>query len=309
MNRGAREPVPGVTALAGDRMAPDGLRALDGKSFDVVVDTWPGEPIAVERAVDALRDRVGYYIYVSTISVYASGDDYDKPHLNEESPTLDVETSDFKYGVDKRRAELAVEASGIPSLIVRPGIILGPGEGAKGRMAWWFGRLGTGGPTLAPGPRDSTMQFIDARDIAGFLMDSIAASAPNRPVGIFNILSRAGHLTTEEFFETCNGLAGGKAELKWAEPEKILAAGIEPWSELPLWMPPGRKHDFAYNINVDKVFGAGLRVRPARETIIDAWEWFKNLDKSTFGHTTGNMGNLGLDYEKEKAFLEKLEQS
>lgn len=295
LNRGQRPPVEGAIMLVGDRLAPDGLDALEGMSFDTVIDTWSGEPVAVETAVRALRGRIGHFIYVSSISVYQSDDN---PHFDEESPVLDPETSTFKYGVDKRRGELAALEAGVPTLIARPGLILGPHEGAKGRLPWWFKRMCRGGPTLAPGPPDMTLQFIDARDLAKFLVNA----AETHVAGIFNTVSQPGHSTMQELLETCNAVTGGNASLMWMEPDDITSHDIKPWTELPIWTLQGRLHSYLYNNNVTKAFEAGLLTRPARETITDAWEWFRNTDQSSDSVTNG-MGDLGLDPEKEMAAL------
>ncbi|KAK1769029.1 reductase [Phialemonium atrogriseum] len=296
LNRGTRAPEEGVTALVGDRLAPDGLRALEGRAFDTVIDTWPRDAAAVETAVDALRGRIGQFIYVSSISVYLPDDD---PHFTEDSPVLDPDTSDFRYGADKRRGELAAQASGVPTVIARPGLILGPHEGAKGRIPWWLNRMLRGGPTLAPGPPDSPLQFIDPRDLARFLVDAAEA----RGGGVYNTLSRPGHSTMRELLETCSAVTGGRAELRWVDPETVLAKGILPWTEMPVWMPPGKKHGYCFNVDVTKAFEAGLRVRPAMETIVDTWEWLRGMDESSESSTYG-LGDLGLDPEKEMAALE-----
>jgi nucleoside-diphosphate-sugar epimerase len=245
--------------------------------------------------VNALRGRVGHFIYVSTVSVYLSDDE---ANFVEESPVLDPETSTFKYGVDKRQGELAVLGAGVPTLIARPGLVLGPHEGAKGRLPWWLNRMCKGGPTLAPGPPDMTLQFIDPRDLAKFLV----GAAETRLAGIFNTVSQPGHSTMRELLETCNDVTGNNASLKWKGPDEILAKGIKPWTELPIWPVP-KSRNYVFNINVTKAFEAGLRTRPAKETIVDTWEWLQRTDRSSNDITNG-MGDLGLDPEKELAVLE-----
>ncbi|KAH7142136.1 hypothetical protein EDB81DRAFT_869888 [Dactylonectria macrodidyma] len=295
LNRGKRPPVDGAAAIIGDRLSPDGMKGLEGKSFDAVVDTWAGDAVAVEMAANALRGRIGHFIYVSSLSVYLSSN---QPPTTETSPVLDPETSTFKYGSDKLRGELAAEAAGAPVLIARPGLILGPHEGAKGRLPWWLNRMSRGGPTLAPGPSDMTLQFIDARDLAKFLIDG----AESRLTGIFNTLSQPGHSSMGELLNTCNAVTGGNASLVWTETDKILAKGVKPWTELPIWMP-GNEHDFCYNVDVGMAFAAGLRTRPAKETIADTWEWLQNTDRDS-DLVTASTDNIGIDPEKELGVLQ-----
>src|SRR5690606_5995855 len=94
---------------------------------------------------------------------------------------------------------------------------------------------GRGGPVLAPGPRELPLQYVDARDLAAWLL----GAAEQGLSGPYNLSSPQGHATTEELLRACAEVTGGTADLRWTEPEVILAAGIEPWTELPVWVPPG----------------------------------------------------------------------
>jgi nucleoside-diphosphate-sugar epimerase len=298
LNRGNKRPVEGTTSVIGDRTAPDGLKALDGLDFDTVIDTWQRDAAVVEAAVSTLRNRFQHFIYVSSISVYSS--ESEPNSLSEESPVWDPKTTKSKYSADKRGGELAAQASGVPVLVVRPGLILGPNEGVKGRLPWWLLRLQRGGPTLAPGPPDMTLQFIDARDLAIFLVDS----AESRLTGTFNTLSQPGHSSMAELLDTCRDLTGGTAQLKWKCPQSILDASVKPWTELPIWLPPGKNHSFCYNVDVTKAVEQGLRVRPAVDTYTDTWEWLKGEDPSS-SDVTGDLGDLGIDPDKEMSVLEE----
>jgi nucleoside-diphosphate-sugar epimerase len=141
-NRGTKPTPEGAKAIIGDRLSPDGYKSLDGLTFDTVLDTWSLDPVAVRTAVDALRGRICHYIYISSISVY--DESRALPPLSEESPVINPEKSDSGYAADKRGGELAAESAGVPLLIARPGLILGPYEGIDGRLPWWLGRLGRG---------------------------------------------------------------------------------------------------------------------------------------------------------------------
>lgn len=291
-NRGTMSTPKGAKAISGDRLADDGYKGLDGLIFDMVVDTWSSDAVAVRAAIEALKGRVSHYIYISSVSVY--DENTAVPPVSEESPAIDPEKSEVQYCIDKRNGELAVENAGVPFLIARPGLILGPYEDIQGRLPWWLGRLARGGRTLAPGPRDNGMQYIDARDLASFVIDAGEKGLS----GVYNTISKPAHATMEEFLNTANKVAGCRSEFVWKDPESILAAGITPWIELPCWLPPGPERDFVFNCNVNKAFGAGLWARSVQNTIEDTWEWLQGQDERPPIH-----GRHGLDPAKEEALI------
>lgn len=231
-NRG-RHPAPaGVTALAGEREGD--LAALARGRWDAVVDTWSGKPGAVRAAARLLRERAGGYGYVSSRSVYvypsAAGS-------GEDAPVVEGGDADYAdYAAVKRGGELAaVEAFGERALLVRAGLILGPYENV-GRLPWWLNRIARGGDVLAPGPRDLPLQYVDARDLAVWTLDALAGGLG----GPYNVISASGHTTMGELLAECVRVTGSDARLRWTAPEVIEAAGIEPWTQLPVWLPPGR---------------------------------------------------------------------
>ncbi|WP_205614262.1 NAD-dependent epimerase/dehydratase family protein [Streptomyces dangxiongensis] len=273
LNRGRHPAPPGVRALTGDRTAADGLAALaaDGGGWDAVVDTWPGAPRAVDAAARLLRGRAGRYVYVSSRSVYAwprpRGGTEDAPLV--EGAAADAEATD--YARDKRGGELAaVGAFGTAgSLLVRAGLILGPYENI-GRLPWWLTRVARGGPVLAPGPRGLPIQYVDARDLADWLLGGVERELS----GPYNLASPLGHTTTDELLQACLRVTGADAELRWTDPDVILGAGIEPWTELPVWVPPDSElHVAVYGADVSRALATGLVCRPAAETVADTWRW------------------------------------
>jgi nucleoside-diphosphate-sugar epimerase len=273
LNRGHRPPVAGVTALVGDRATGSGLAALAGGAWDAVVDTWSGAPRAVRDAASALASRAGHYAYVSSRSVYADG--AAGAPLTEDAPVVDASPDagdEADYAAAKRGGELAALHFGGDVLLVRAGLILGPYEDV-GRLPWWLRRLARGGPTLAPGPRDLPLQYIDARDLAVFVLD---AAADGR-TGAYNVVSPPGHTTMGELLDIAAAVTGGRAELRWTDPDAILAAGVQPWTDLPIWLPPGPDHDFMHNGDVGKAVAAGLRLRPVGDTVADTWSWLQTL--------------------------------
>jgi nucleoside-diphosphate-sugar epimerase len=294
-NRGHHPPPAGTTALTGDRSTPDGLAALTGGTWDAVIDTWSGRPAAVRDAARALDGHAGHYTYVSSRSVYAG-----TTPRTEDAPVVDASPDsddDSDYAAAKRGAELAAEQNFTGTVLhARAGLILGPHENI-GRLPWWLNRLARGGPTLAPGPRDMNLQYIDARDLAAWLLHT----AEQGHTGAYNVVSPPGHTTMGELLETANTVTGGRADLRWSEPQAILDAGIEPWTELPIWLAPGPDHDFMHDGDVRKALDAGLKNRPVTETIVDTWAWLREIGGTA--PQRPDRPTVGLAPDKEAAFL------
>ncbi|WP_405853224.1 NAD-dependent epimerase/dehydratase family protein [Streptomyces sp. NBC_00090] len=298
-HRGRHAPPAGVHSLLGDRTAPDGLAALATGSWDAVVDTWSGAPSAVRDAARLLADRAGRYAYVSSRSVYAwppaAGLAEDGP-LVEGSP----DAGDVPYAEAKRGGELAATAAfgSDRTLHVRAGLIIGPYENI-GRLPWWLSRIARGGPVLAPGPRTLPLQYVDARDLAEWTLDAVAAGLS----GPYNLVSPPGHTTMGELLDACVRATGADVELCWAEPEALVAAGVEPWSELPVWLPPGEMYDAMHTADVSLAVSAGLRCRPVTETVADTWAWLETL--GGVAPRRPDRPEVGLSPEREAEFLAK----
>ncbi|WP_406148858.1 NAD-dependent epimerase/dehydratase family protein [Streptomyces sp. NBC_01012] len=273
-HRGEHPAPPGVHVLHGDRTREDGLDALATGEWDAVVDTWQGAPARVRDTARLLAGRTGRYAFASSRSVYAwpapAGLDESGP-LAEGDP--DAESTDFAS--DKRGAELAVlrEFGAARTLLVRPGLILGPRENA-GRLPWWLSRIARGGEIPAPGPRDTPLQYIDVRDLATWLLDALEAELS----GPYNLVSRPGHTTIGEVLDTCVRVTGADAELRWKSPGAIAAAGLSPWTDLPVWAPPGTDFHAAIHAgDVSRAHATGLHCRPAAETVHDTWLWQRTV--------------------------------
>ena len=301
-NRGLRDgggSADGVEVLRGDRLDPSSLSVLDGgREWDAVVDTWSGIPRAVRDSARVLSGRVGTYAYVSSRSVYAPPV---PPGADEAWPAVESspDAEDGDYGQQKAGAELAALAAfGDRALIARAGLILGPYEDV-GRLPWWLDRAARGGPMLAPGPADLPLQYIDARDLASWLVDCVAAGTG----GVFNAVSRPGHTTMGELLASVVAVTGGTATLRWVEPSVILEAGVVPWNDLPVWIPPG--HEFEtlglHSADVSRALATGLRARPVEETVADTWAWLRSIGGSA--PQRADRPAVGLDPQVEAAIL------
>ncbi|TDC57952.1 reductase [Actinomadura sp. KC345] len=272
-HRGRHEAPQGVVSLHGDRTADDGLKALAGGEWDAVVDTWSGAPSAVRDAARLLNGRCERYAYVSSRSVYR----FPAPAgAGEDAPVVDGSPGDGEgvdYAAAKRGGELAAaEVFGDRALLVRAGLILGPYENI-GRLPWWLTRISRGGQVLAPGPRDAGVQYIDARDLAIWTLDAVEHGLG----GPYDLVSPPGRTTMSELLEACIRTTGSGADLVWTPPQRILEAGIEPWTDLPIWLPPGEAYDMMHRASVAKAVSTGLRCRPVRETVTDTWKWLQSI--------------------------------
>ncbi len=300
-NRGLRgRAVDGVESLRGDRLSPSSLSAVLGgaREWDAVVDTWSGIPRAVRDSAGLLAGRVGTYAYVSSRSVYrppvAPGADETAPLLTS-SPSAE----DGDYGEQKAGGELAaVGAFGDAALIARAGLILGPHEDV-GRLPWWLTRAARGGPMLAPGPADLPIQYIDVRDLAAWLVSCAEAGTG----GVFNAVSRPGHATMGSLLSAVVAVTGGAATLRWVDPPVVLAAGVAPWTDLPVWIPPGHEYETfgLHTADVSRASAAGLRPRPVEETVADTWAWLRSIGGAP--PQRADRPAVGLDPEVEAAIL------
>jgi nucleoside-diphosphate-sugar epimerase len=285
----------GVHVIHGDRTKPGDLDAVTGEDWDIVVDAWSRAPRAVLDAARLLEPHAARYVYISTISVY------DEAHagvITEASPTVDArpDADATDYPGDKRGAEMAIESifGAGRCVFARPGLILGPRENI-GRLPWWLRRVAAGGDVLAPGPRDIAIQYIDARDLAAFAI----STSLNGPV---NVVSRPGHTTMEEILTLCRDVTGSTASFTWVDAEFLLARKVEPWTELPIWVPPIGDLASFYTCDSSLALRSGLTCRPARETVEDTWSWLReNPDWAQV--VTPNRAAVGLDPQREAALL------
>lgn len=264
-NRGRHGPdlFPEAEKLRGDR---DGdLTALHGRSFDAVIDPSGYRPEQVRTAVNALAGRDPHYVFISSISVYRG---FPPGRAFDEQSAL-AEGSEG-YGALKARCEEALEAK-LPGGVahVRPGLIVGPHDPTD-RFTYWPRRISQGGDVLAPGRPERPVQLIDVRDLA----DWCVRLAETRTAGPFNAVGPKARLTMGELLDACNEIAHGAARLTWVPDADLVAAGVSPWTEMPLWIP---ESDPGYGGMLlgsnEKAVAAGLRFRPIAETIRATLAW------------------------------------
>ncbi len=291
-NRGKTAPglFPEAEELHGDR---DGdLNALRGGSWDVAIDTSGYVPRVVQASAEVLRPQVGRYVFVSSISVYAN---FDREGMDEEWPVgqvADPTTEDVQafYGPLKALSESAVrEVYGNDALIVRPGLIVGPHDPTD-RFTYWVRRFGRGGNVLVPGARDRRVQFIDARDLADWMMRTTESSV----VGTYNATGPHYRLTMGEFVTALQSALPGTSRPVWVNEDFLAQHQVAEWSELPLWISDAVGWPGFLAVSVERALGAGLVFRPLTETIRDTWEW---------DHQRTEPKKAGMKPEREDALL------
>jgi nucleoside-diphosphate-sugar epimerase len=222
------------------------------------------------------------------------------PGADESAPVVDGDPDSpdgEDYAAAKRGGELAAAAAfGDRALLARAGLILGPYE-IVGRMPWWLRRLDQGGDVLAPGPQDRPLQYIDCRDLAAWML-----SAADRGLGgAYNAVSRPGQATMASLLGAARDATGSRASLVWVSPEVIKAAGIEPWTELPIWAPPDGELASLHDGNVSAAYAAGLACRPVEQTVADTWRWLQQE-----GYPPPGRLEHGLSPDKERRVLASL---
>ncbi|MFN2539052.1 MAG: NAD-dependent epimerase/dehydratase family protein [Mycobacteriales bacterium] len=271
LNRGVTGALPpAVRPLVADRTDRAQLaEALRGKDFDAVVDTWSAAPRVVQLAAEILQGQVGRFAYCSSISVYTDG----RPvGGSEDWPAVEAEpgADQTSYPADKRGAELAAIESFPDALIGRPGLILGPYEDI-GRLPWWLGRAARGGRMVAPGRPGRPLQYVDARDLAAWFNDNLAAGTS----GIVDLTDPSGHTTTQTLLEAAVTATGSRAELVWIEQDTVLASGAEPWTQLPCWAPEGGEWTGFMEGDTSQAIATGLVSRDITDTCTATWQWLQ----------------------------------
>ncbi|MCR1781103.1 NAD-dependent epimerase/dehydratase family protein [Nocardioides carbamazepini] len=272
---------PGVSTVRWDREEPAPAELTDGESYDAVVDV-ARVPSHVRRALTALRDAHSpgaHWVFVSTISVYADDADPAGPGagrlkeavIDDRDPMASVEN----YGGMKVACERLVLDSVPNAAVVRPGLIVGPGD-PSGRLAYWARRSTSTGEVLAPGDPADLVQVIDVRDLAAW----IVTLAEERTGGTYDAVGPA--LPVGDLLAACLP----DADLVWVDQDFLEAEGVEPWSgpdSVPVWLPRPA-YDGMLAHDAAPALAAGLTPRPVDATTRDTRAW---LDADPAARITG----------------------
>ncbi|QRK04456.1 SDR family oxidoreductase [Archangium violaceum] len=302
-NRGRTRPelFPDVEKLHGDRdpNKDEGLKALEGRSFDAVIDTSGYFPRMVRASAELLAPNVGQYIFISSVSAYAKND---TPHADESAATAtladpNVETmgKNFEnYGGLKRACEEAAEKA-LPGrvTVVRPGYIVGP-EDRSDRFTYFPLRYEQGGEMLAPGSPSDPLQIIDVRDLAEWLVVLVERNT----TGTFNAVGPEKPWTMGELFAACKEVTGKDTKLIWVPGEFLLKNGEDGEGALPIWAPAFGAYAGMHLRSNTKAVRAGLRFRSPVVTTRDTLAWFKSQPEERRGKP-----RAGLPPEREAELL------
>jgi 2'-hydroxyisoflavone reductase len=291
-NRGRTDPdaFPEAERIAGDR--DGGLQGLEGRDFDAVIDTSGYVPRIVRASAELLRDHTKVYVFVSSISVYAGfGEPVDEQSAVGTLADETVEEVDGDtYGPLKALCEQAVqEVYGERACIVRPGLIVGPHDPTD-RFTYWVRRVADGGEVLAPGRPERVTQVIDVRDLATFLLDLAEQSRG----GVYNATSEP--IPMGAVLDSCRRTSGADADLVWVDEAFLREHEVEPWSDLPAWLP-GEDPEYTHfmSVSVQRGIDAGLRFRELDDTVHDTLAW-----RRAHGETERT---AGLTPERERDLL------
>ena len=261
-----------VERIQGDR--DGGLDALAGGEWDAVLDMCGYVPRVVGASAQAVAGRCGHYTFVSSVSVYGSvadaGIDETAPVDRLADPATEV-IDEATYGALKALCEEAAETA-IPGrvLVVRPGLIVGPWDPTD-RFTYWPRRIAAGGDVLLPGGPERPVQVIDGRDLAAWILAAVHRDLTGR----FNACGPAEPIGMGALFDACAAVSGSGARAVWADEQALLDAGVEPWSELPLWVGEGAdpKEAGFMQISSARAIAEGLAFRPLEEIVRDTIEW------------------------------------
>lgn len=272
--RGVSGSVPeGATHVAWDRSGGGPPDEIAEAHFDAVVDV-ARHPSYVRSAVAAWPGA--HWTFVSTINVYS--DDtipngtpetlpLHEPVHTDEDPTSAPEA----YGAMKVSCEQAVLEGAKAALVVRPGLIVGPGD-PTGRFSYWPARLEHGGEVIAPGSPDDLVQVIDVRDLAAWIVDAAEAGT----TGVFDGTSHV--MTRADFLGWMAEAMGVDATFTWVPQEFLTAQEVQPWAgprALPVWLPlPEYAGLMTHDVTAS--YAAGLSTRPIGDTARDTLAWLQD---------------------------------
>lgn len=286
-----------VEELVGDRLT--NLKALEGRKWDVVIDESASRsdaPEWVKLSANLLKDNVEQYLFISTRSVYF---DLSKVPMDSNTPVYTLENAPLAegtplpYGHAKAYAEKEAHKA-MPGrvTVVRPGLIVGPGDDTD-RFTYWPVKVAAGGEILAPGDGTDRVQVIDVRDLADFSI----TLAENRTYGVFNGIGPDRGTPFREFLQLIARGVNGNVQPTWVSTDFLLEQKVRPYSDIPVWQPArGRTAGFA-QFDLTPELKAGLKVRSMDVTARDTLQWWRTLPAER------QVVKAGMKADREKELL------
>ena len=280
-NRGKTRPdlFPGVEKLHGDRdpKKGEGLKALEGRSWDAVIDNSAYYPRMVAASAGLLAPHAKQYLIISSISAYKEPNPEngteDAPLATMADPTVESMGKDYaNYGALKALCEQAAQKA-MPgrTAVIRPGYIVGPDD-PTGRFTYWPVRFDKGGELAVPGAPADPVEIIDVRDLAAWLVHLVERGT----TGVFNACGPDKRLAWGSLVEACQKAGNPNAKPVWI-PADFVAK--QEGLEFPIWAPYLGDTKGFHTWSNARAVKAGLRFRPAEQTVKDTLAWFKTQEK------------------------------
>jgi len=263
-----------VEQLIGDRS--NNLESLRNRKFDAVIDNSATNPEWVKLSAQLLKDAAGQYLFISTRSAYY---DTSAVPMTAAAPLYSRENTRVEpgrplpYGLSKALAEGEARAAfGDRTTIVRPGLIIGPGDETD-RFTYWPVKIDRGGEILAPGDGTDRVQIIDVRDLSEWVIRLVE----NRHYGVFNAVGPKTGPQFKDWLATMQRAVGGNATFTWVDTDWLLEKGVRPYADIPVWQPArGRTRGFA-QFDLTPEIERGLTFRPLEVTARETLAWWKSL--------------------------------
>lgn len=284
-NRGRKQREwPGhVEQLLGDRDVNDyaALKAevAKGRRWDVVIDNPSSVPAWIRDAAKVLKGHVGAYTMISSLSAYAGnaivGEDEDAPlapfdgdPLQETMATLRADMS--KYAGLKAATEAETRKHfGANATIIRPGLIVGPGDETD-RFTYWPLRMRRGGEVLCPGDGRDPVKFIDARDLGEWMI----RLAERKARGAYNAIGPDYALDTAAMLYGIRASTTQGARFVFVPSDFLEAQNVSPWGDMPVWVPAAGDSAGFHTRSNAKAIAAGLTFRSLADTVAATLEWY-----------------------------------
>ena len=309
-NRGRSGPPPaGALAVRGDRTMISDLRDLaklidERGGADIIIDPACYAPSHALMSARILKDVAPSYAVVSTVTAHSQ---WPAEPVEASSPTYDTGITQGPsddvaiYGRLKAGVERAVGTifGEINTLIVRPGVVLGPHEDL-GRLPDYLRRAARGGGFVVGGTPEQGFQYVDVRDLADFVLTCAETGRP----GEYDVVTRPGEYNWGDFAGAIADVTGGRPV--FIPDEALLAAGVTPWRGLPLWSPEDAEVKGLWSVDGQAAFDFGFSPRPLHDTVAQTWEW---LQKEGPDWTpTSRASVYGIDPEVERRLIAAAQQ-
>ncbi len=295
---------PDVEKLRGDRNPDkdDGIKALEGRKFDVVFDDTGYYPRHVKASAELMAPNIGHYVFISSISCYARNDVEGMDESGElatmEDPTLETMGKNYEYyGALKALCEQAAEAA-MPgkACVIRPGYIVGPGD-TSNRFAYWPMRADKGGDFVVPGDPTDPIQVIDVRDLSEWMVHV----AERKLIGRFNACGPEKKLEWGKVIDACVKSASKPCKPHWASLEKL---GSLPRVGFQIWAPYAGETKGFHSVSNAAAVKNGMRFRPIETIVKDTLAWCKSLPEEKQAAVFRSVPE-----EVEKQMLEALQKT